>query len=146
MTCCTYCGEQATEDIPAVPGRVCRTHAQEFWTGLLTYVKSQSKPVDQPETPCECGVCNDMSMVKLRMIAAGAAAGPPPGDAGRAPIAAIHGIASRERIPSHESIASHESAVPHDRHDSGFLDPASLETPGAVTAWRTPDALSVRSA
>jgi hypothetical protein len=97
MTSCAYCGEHATEEIPAAPGRVCRTHAQEFWTGLLTYVKDQSKPTEQTETPCACGVCNDMSMVKLRMIAAGAAAGPPPGDIEHAPIAAPHGTASQVR-------------------------------------------------
>jgi hypothetical protein len=87
MTSCAYCGEHATDDIPTIPGRVCRAHAQEFWTGLLTYVRDQSKPTEHPETPCVCGVCNDMSLVKLRMIAAGAAAGPvPAGDPERVPM------------------------------------------------------------
>jgi hypothetical protein len=134
MTCCAYCGDQATDDIPATPGRVCRTHAQEFWTGLLTYVKGQSKPVEQVETPCACGVCNDMSMVKLRMIAAGAAAGPSPGNAERAPIAATQSAASRESVGSIE------------RHDSTF-DAVNFDAPGPVTAWRAPDAAAaVRSA
>jgi hypothetical protein len=140
MTCCAYCGDQATDDIPATPGRVCRTHAQEFWTGLLTYVKGQSKPTEQVETPCACGVCNDMSMVKLRMIAAGAAAGPAPGHADRAPIAATQSAASRESTALRESVASAE------RHDSTF-DSVNFDAPGAVTAWRAPDAAAaVRSA
>jgi hypothetical protein len=97
-------------------------------------VKGQSKPTELVETPCACGVCNDMSMVKLRMIAAGAAAGPAPGLAERAPIAATQSAASRESVGSTE------------RHDSTF-DSVNFDAPGAVTAWRAPDApTAVRSA
>jgi hypothetical protein len=110
MTSCAYCGEQATDEIPAIPGRVCREHAQEFWTGLLSYVKGQSAPTATHETPCVCGVCNDMSMVKLRMIAAGAEAGPSPENAERAPI------------------AEPRDAITHGRQGAGF-DAAARETP-----------------
>lgn len=110
MTSCAYCGEQATDEIPAIPGRVCRAHAQEFWTGLLLYVKGQSTPTVKHETPCVCGVCNDMSMVKLRMIAAGAEAAPSPENAERAPI------------------AEHRDATVHVRQRAGF-EAATHETP-----------------
>jgi hypothetical protein len=59
MTNCAYCGEHATVAIPAIPSRVCITHALEFWTGLLTYVKDQTKLTEQHETSCICGMCDD---------------------------------------------------------------------------------------
>ncbi len=46
-------------------------------------MREQSKAAEGSETPSACEVCNDMSMVKLRMTAAGAAMGPPPQDAER---------------------------------------------------------------
>src|ERR1700681_4718410 len=109
MTSCAHCGEPATDEIPAIPGRVCRAHAQEFWTGLLSYVKDQSAPTEKPETPCVCGVCNDMSMVKLRMIAAGTTAGPSPEDAERAPIAAPRSATTHGRPGGNFEAAMHET-------------------------------------
>ena len=58
MTNCAYCGEHATEVIPAIPGQVCMTHALEFWTGLLTYLKGKARLADH-ETSCVCGMCNN---------------------------------------------------------------------------------------
>ena len=49
MKTCAYCGEHATAVIPAIPDRVCMTHAQEFWTGLLTYAKRQAQPTEPPK-------------------------------------------------------------------------------------------------
>jgi hypothetical protein len=59
MTNCAYCGEYASVAIPAIPGQVCMTHALEFWTGLLTYVKDQAKRAEQHGTSCVCGMCNN---------------------------------------------------------------------------------------
>jgi hypothetical protein len=60
MTRCAYCGEHATLEIPAIPGLVCITHALEFWSGLLTYVKDQAQPTEQlVEPPCVCGMCQE---------------------------------------------------------------------------------------
>jgi hypothetical protein len=59
MTNCAYCGEHASVAIPAIPGQVCMTHALEFWSGLLTYVKDQAKLAEQHETSCVCGMCNN---------------------------------------------------------------------------------------
>jgi hypothetical protein len=110
MTSCAYCGDPATDEIPAIPGRVCRAHAQEFWTELLSYVKGQSAATEKSEAPCECGVCNDMSLVKLRMIAAGTADGPLPQRAERTPTAEPH------------------EATAHLSHGASF-DAAARETP-----------------
>jgi hypothetical protein len=37
MASCAYCDKVATENIPSDSGRVCVTHAMEFWTGLLAH-------------------------------------------------------------------------------------------------------------
>ena len=47
MTCCDYCGRQATTQIPTIPGRVCELHAQEFWTGLLAYAREHHSPPNE---------------------------------------------------------------------------------------------------
>jgi hypothetical protein len=59
MTNCAYCGEHASVAIPVIPGQVCMTHALEFWTGLLTYVKDQAKLAEQHDMSCVCGMCNN---------------------------------------------------------------------------------------
>jgi hypothetical protein len=51
MTCCAYCGQRATLEIPSTPGQVCVTHAIEFWTGLLAHVKDRSAEFQTPEQP-----------------------------------------------------------------------------------------------
>ena len=38
---CDYCLDEATARIPSNPGEVCRTHAIEYWTGLIAYSKAQ---------------------------------------------------------------------------------------------------------
>ena len=38
MAPCAYCETPATETIPSDAGRVCRSHAIEFWTGLIAHV------------------------------------------------------------------------------------------------------------
>jgi hypothetical protein len=43
MANCAYCGRHATVIIPSNPGDVCLTHAQEFWTGFLSYVSDQCR-------------------------------------------------------------------------------------------------------
>jgi hypothetical protein len=37
MASCAHCEKVATENIPSDSGRVCITHAIEFWTGLLAH-------------------------------------------------------------------------------------------------------------
>jgi hypothetical protein len=49
MRKCPYCGEHATVEIPAIPSRVCITHALEYWTGLLTYAKDRSNLIEPPD-------------------------------------------------------------------------------------------------
>jgi hypothetical protein len=38
---CDYCPDEATARIPSNPGEVCRTHAIEYWTGLMAYARAQ---------------------------------------------------------------------------------------------------------
>ena len=49
---CPYCGQRATVEIPSTPGHVCRTHAIEFWTSLVAYVRDSSAEFQTPEPPC----------------------------------------------------------------------------------------------
>jgi hypothetical protein len=42
--------------IPAQPGDVCLTHAIDFWTGLLAFVKARSVEFQNPEWPAELDV------------------------------------------------------------------------------------------
>lgn len=39
MATCAYCQLPATATIPATPGRVCVTHAIEFWGAFLAFAK-----------------------------------------------------------------------------------------------------------
>ena len=39
MTSCAHCNEPAITDVPENPGRVCVTHAIEYWTAMLATVK-----------------------------------------------------------------------------------------------------------
>jgi hypothetical protein len=79
VTWCAYCGQPATVDIPSNPGRVCLTHALEFWTGLLAYVRDRSGPCERREKAYACGSCDEPSALKARKVPAVAAAGPQPG-------------------------------------------------------------------
>jgi hypothetical protein len=38
-TKCAHCQRPATDIVPENPGHVCVTHATEYWTSLLAYVK-----------------------------------------------------------------------------------------------------------
>jgi hypothetical protein len=58
MTSCSYCGEPATLEIPAIPGRVCIAHALEFWSGLLDSVKEQA--AEQPEPNVDVPLTDQM--------------------------------------------------------------------------------------
>ena len=69
MKSCDYCGQPATTEIPAIPGRVCLAHAHEFWTGLLAFVHNrQSDPTADHETPSVSEMGTDERAVKLRAI------------------------------------------------------------------------------
>ena len=71
MKSCAYCGQPATMEIPSIPGRVCRAHAQEFWTGLLAFVRNrQSEPTADDETPAVSEMGDDEGMGKLRLVTA----------------------------------------------------------------------------
>ena len=50
---CDYCTHEAILRIPAIPGEVCRTHAIQFWTGLLTYAKENPpvSPLEKKQSP-----------------------------------------------------------------------------------------------
>jgi hypothetical protein len=39
MSTCAYCQLPSSASIPANPGRVCVTHAIEFWTAFLAFAK-----------------------------------------------------------------------------------------------------------
>ena len=74
MKSCDYCGQPATTEIPAIPGRVCLAHAHEFWTGLLAFVHNrQSDPTADRETPSVSEMGHDEGMGKLRLVTATAA-------------------------------------------------------------------------
>ena len=52
MTNCAYCGQRGTLEIPSTPSHVCLTHAIEFWTGLLAFVKDRSTEFPAEELSC----------------------------------------------------------------------------------------------
>jgi hypothetical protein len=56
--------------IPSNPEHVCRTHAVEFWTGLMAYVKDRTHPGETLDTPCTCEACNQLSAANARLTAA----------------------------------------------------------------------------
>jgi hypothetical protein len=37
-----HCGQPATLRIPTTPEHVCRSHAIEFWTGLLAFTNERA--------------------------------------------------------------------------------------------------------
>ena len=84
VTWCAYCGQRATVEIPSNPGRVCPTHAVEFWTGLLAYVHDHAGQWERKQKACACGPCKELSAA--RKLAAIAAAGPSPRIIDRVPI------------------------------------------------------------
>ena len=67
---CPYCGQRAAVDIPSTPWRVCLTHALEFWTGLLAYVKDRSDPSENQEVRCTCRLCIQLSLSNARSVPA----------------------------------------------------------------------------
>jgi hypothetical protein len=79
MTYCSYCEEWAVIDIPANPAPVCLDHALEYWRGLLTYAREQhSEPSEPLTTHVSCGVCQELSAARARVLTAIEAAGPVP--------------------------------------------------------------------
>jgi len=63
--------------IPSNPEHVCRTHAVEFWTGLMAYVKDRADPGETQDIPCTCEACNQLSAVNARLTAVAASGGAP---------------------------------------------------------------------
>ena len=51
MVFCAYCEKVATENIPSDSGRVCVTHAIEFWTGLLAHAVGRRKESEHRTGP-----------------------------------------------------------------------------------------------
>jgi hypothetical protein len=43
---CVECGQPSETEIPA--GRVCRTHAIEFYTGLLAFAIDRTREIAEP--------------------------------------------------------------------------------------------------
>ena len=78
MGSCAYCDKVATENIPSDSGRVCVTHAMEFWTGLLTYAREHSELSEPLKAQATCAVCEELSAARARTMAAVEAAGLPP--------------------------------------------------------------------
>ena len=128
MTCCAYCGQRATVHIPSNPEHVCRTHAVEFWTGLMAYVKDRADPGETQDTPCTCEACNQLSAVNARLIAVAAGAAP-------LPAVRVSGASSRRftgRSPSFAAVASssdHAAAA-----SDQAADVAARSDPASVTA------------
>ena len=58
---CGYCGQTAVLQIPSTPGGVCLAHAIEYWTDLLAFVKERSGQEPEPNAPCRCWTCNQLS-------------------------------------------------------------------------------------
>lgn len=52
---CDYCRDEATARIPSNPGEVCRTHAIEYWTGLMAYARAQ-RPATAGSAPVPAGI------------------------------------------------------------------------------------------
>ncbi len=69
MISCAYCGQPATLRILSVPEQVCSTHAREFWTGLLGYVRGLSATCVKHERLCSCPACEQDSMSQLKAVA-----------------------------------------------------------------------------
>ena len=55
--------------ILSVPDQVCRTHALEFWTGLLGYAGGRSTACVKLERLCCCPDCKQSSMSQLKAVA-----------------------------------------------------------------------------
>jgi hypothetical protein len=94
--------------IPSNPEHVCRTHAVEFWTGLIAYVKDRTDPGEIQDTPCACEACNQLSAMNTRLTIV-AAGGAVPQGAQRA-----SGASSRRftgRSPSFVAVASGDHAA-----------------------------------
>jgi hypothetical protein len=66
-----HCGQTAVLQIPTIPGDVCQKHAIEFWTDLLAFARERAACPPQPDAPCRCWTCNELSAT-ARAIAAGA--------------------------------------------------------------------------
>jgi hypothetical protein len=49
---CDYCRAPAVDTIPATPERVCRAHAELFWTGVLAEV-ALLRLANEPASPDE---------------------------------------------------------------------------------------------
>jgi hypothetical protein len=79
VTCCGYCGQQATSTIVSNPVHVCLEHAIEFWTGLLVYARDNRHCCLKLEQLCACPSCEDerLATSHLRALAAIYAAAPP---------------------------------------------------------------------
>jgi copper chaperone CopZ len=78
---CDYCEARATTQIPTIPGRVCETHAREFWIGLLAYARNQRLMLgENHETP------SVSEAVSLRLIPGRAAAASSRQDTEREPL------------------------------------------------------------
>jgi hypothetical protein len=93
--------------IPSNPEHVCRTHAVEFWTGLMAYVKDRSDPGETQDTPCTCEACNQLSAVSARLTAV-AAGGAAPQGAER-----VSGASSRRFTGPRPSFTAVASSIDH---------------------------------
>jgi hypothetical protein len=72
MTTCAYCEQRATVKIPSNPGRVCVTHAVEFWAALFDVVKERAVPAESRVDRCSCGSCKELTAAHARAFGAAA--------------------------------------------------------------------------
>jgi hypothetical protein len=78
MTTCAYCEQRATVKIPSNPGRVCVTHAVEFWTAVFDVVKERAVAAASRPVPCSCRSCNELTAARaFNTAAAGLSSRPP---------------------------------------------------------------------
>jgi hypothetical protein len=147
VTSCAYCGQRATVHIPSNPEHVCRTHAVEFWTGLMAYVKDRTDPCETPDTPCTCESCNQLSAVSARLTAV-AAGGAAPQRAAR-----VSGASSRRftgRSPIFTAVASSsdgaasasDQAADAPARSEGFPVRAPAATPDEFESQGDPESVT----
>jgi hypothetical protein len=133
--------------IPSNPEHVCRTHAVEFWTGLMAYVKDRTDPCRTADTPCTCEACNQLSAVSARLTAVAA------GDAAPQSADRVSGAASRRftgERPGFDAVASSSDraasasaqAADMPARTEGFPVRAPAATPGAFENQNDPESVT----
>jgi hypothetical protein len=121
--------------IPSNPEHVCRTHAVEFWTGLMAYVKDRTHPGETQDTPCTCEACNQLSAVNARLTAVAAGSAAPQG------AERVSGASSRRFTGRRSGFTAAASSLDHQASASAHDVPARSEGFPVRSSAVTPDEL-----